>query len=54
MLAPSNSTVAALHFTQAELAHVVTRHAAVLRHVLHGEDVMGPLGLHPYAFNSGF
>ena len=37
--------------TLVELAHVVTRHAAVLRKVLHAEEVMGVLGLKPYTFH---
>ena len=37
--------------TLVELAHVVTRHAAVLRNVLHHEVVMEVLGLKPYTFH---
>jgi hypothetical protein len=39
-----------LPFTIAELAHVVTRHAMCVRKALHGEEIMGVLGLHPYSF----
>ena len=38
-------------FTLAELAHVVTRHAACMRERLHKEDVMGALDLKPYTFH---
>ena len=37
--------------TLPELAHVVTRHAGVMRQLLHGENILGPLGLKPYTFN---
>lgn len=37
-------------FTLAQLAHVVTRHAACIRERLHAEDIMGVLGLKPYTF----
>ena len=40
----------ALSFTLAELAHVVTRHVGCVRERLHGEEVMGPLGLKAYTF----
>jgi hypothetical protein len=39
-----------LPFTIAQLAHVVTRHAMCVRKALHGEEIMGVLGLQPYTF----
>ena len=47
-VAGSNAT---LPFTIAELAHVVTRHAAVIRELLHNETILTPLGLFPYTFH---
>jgi hypothetical protein len=49
MQEPSIGT-SALSFTILDLAQIVTRHAAVMRNLLHGEDVMGPLALEPYTF----
>eukprot|EP01051_Picozoa_sp_SAG22_P001503 SAG22_NODE_60_length_23423_cov_8.445250_7_plen_926_part_00 len=46
-----SGSAGALSFTLAELAHVVTRHAACMRGRLHGEDIMGALGLEPYKFH---
>jgi len=46
---PSNGS-GALGVSLGDLAQVVTRHAAVMRNRLHGEEVMGPLGLSPYVF----
>ena len=46
-----SASAGAKSFTLAELAHVVTRHAACMRERLHGERIMGPLGLHPYTFH---
>jgi hypothetical protein len=40
-----------LPFTVAELAHVVSRHAACMREWLHGEPVMEMLQLRPFTFH---
>jgi hypothetical protein len=47
-----SGSAGAQSFTLAELAHVVTRHAACMRERLHAENIMAALNLKPYSFQA--